>query len=93
MEISSVQANVYAGGHAASALPDNAIERRELSRAVKAINRSEVLGPHSELTFVMDRASRRAILRIIDRKTGDVVMQLPQEYVLRMAEGLQSAGR
>ena len=69
-----------------------AVERREVSRAVRLINHSEVLGTNNELTFVMDRAARRAILRIIDRKTGEVVMQLPQEYVLWMAEGLRGAG-
>ncbi len=45
-----------------------------------------VPGAENELTFVMDPRSHRAIMQVIDRKTHEIVMQLPPEYVVRMAE-------
>jgi uncharacterized FlaG/YvyC family protein len=37
---------------------------------------------------VVDRASRRAIVRIVDKQTHEVINQIPAEYVLRLAEEL-----
>jgi flagellar protein FlaG len=58
------------------------------------VNDSAALGENNELTFVLDRASHRAITRVIDRNTKEVIMQIPAENVLRMAEDLKrsSAG-
>ena len=61
-------------------------EQRNLIQAVKAVNASEMLGQDNELTFVLDHASRRAVTRIVNKQTGEVVEQIPAEYVLRMAE-------
>jgi flagellar protein FlaG len=61
-------------------------ERRALIQAVKAVNGSELFGQDNELTFVMDRNTRRAVVRIVNRKTREVIQQIPAEYVLRMAE-------
>jgi uncharacterized FlaG/YvyC family protein len=59
-------------------------EQRNLIQAVKAVNASGMLGQDNEL----DRALRRAITRIVSKQTGEVVEQIPPEYVLRMAEEL-----
>jgi flagellar protein FlaG len=61
-------------------------EQRALIQAVKAVNGSELFGQDNELTFVMDRNTRRAVVRIVNRKTREVIQQIPAEYVLRMAE-------
>jgi uncharacterized FlaG/YvyC family protein len=77
-------------------LPDNqldqqqATERRELVKAIKAINATEFFGENYELTFVMDRETRRPLMRIIDRQTREVIRQLPPEYTLRLAEEMRS---
>lgn len=63
-------------------------QRRQLIEASKAINTSQILGAENELVFVMDRASHRAIMRVVDRQTQEVIMQLPPEYVLNMAAEL-----
>ena len=63
-------------------------EQRNLIQAVKAVNASGMLGQDNELTFVLDRALRRAITQIVSKQTGEVVEQIPSEYVLRMAEEL-----
>jgi uncharacterized FlaG/YvyC family protein len=64
-------------------------EQRTLIQAVKAVNASEMLGQDNELTFVLDRNTRRAVVRIVNKQTGEVVQQIPAEYVLRMAEELK----
>lgn len=71
--------------------PGQVSERRELIRAAEVINASESLGTNNELVFVVDRTTHKAIMRVIDRKTKEVVMQLPAEYVLRLAEDAQKA--
>jgi len=63
-------------------------EQRNLIQAVKAVNASGMLGQDNELTFVQDRTLRRAVAQIVNKQTGEVVDQIPAEYVLRMAEEL-----
>ena len=67
-----------------------ATERRELVKAIKAINATEFFGENYELTFVLDRETHRPLMRIIDRQTREVIRQLPPEHTLRMAEELRS---
>ncbi len=66
--------------------------RREIVQAVEAINKAEVFGQNQELTFSFDEGSRRTVLRLVDRKTGEVVAQLPPPHVLRMARSLGTRG-
>ena len=61
-------------------------ERQQLIQAVREANKSEMLGENNELTFMFDRTTRKAIVRVIDRTTKDVVFQIPPDYVLRMAQ-------
>jgi flagellar protein FlaG len=64
------------------------IERPEMIQAVHAINESAMFGDEYELTFSMDRGSRRTLLQLVNRETREVVRQLPPEYVLRAAREL-----
>ena len=69
----------------------NAVDRRELAQnreliqAVKALNEAQLLGQNNELTFLLDRESHRPIVRIVDRATGEVIQQIPPEYILQLA--------
>lgn len=93
MEFSGVNPNslaVAATVHQPS--QEDLAEKRELIQAVKAINASEAFGNQSELTFVLDRATKQAIMRVVDRETGKVIRQIPQEHVLRLAEDLRDRG-
>lgn len=65
--------------------------QRELIQAVQALNASEMFGHNEELTFAFDRESRRFVMRLVDRKTREVVRQIPPEYALRIAEELGSS--
>ena len=91
MELSSIT-NVSAGLPApqepASPRPV-AEDQRTLIQAVRAVNAAEMFGQDNELTFIVDRMSRRAVVRIVNRETREVVEQIPSEYVLRMAEELR----
>ncbi len=67
-------------------------QRRALIQAVRAVNAAELYGQENELSFAFDRGSQRAVVRIGDKKTREVVQQIPTEQVLRMAEEVQQRG-
>ena len=70
--------------------PDIAAQNRDLVQAVKALNGTEMFGQDEELDFQMDSATKRLVVRVLNRSTKEVLTQVPPEYVLRMAEGLKS---
>ena len=51
--------------------------------AVRALNKSELLGNH-ELLFARDSATRTTVIQIVERNTGEVLEQIPPEQVLQM---------
>ena len=67
-------------------------ENREIIQAVRAVNASVQLGDSNELTFSLDRQSRRPVIKIVNRETNEVVQQIPNEQVLRLAEDLKLNG-
>ena len=67
-------------------------ENREVIQAVRAVNASVQLGDNNELTFSLDRHTRRPVIRIVNRKTNEVVQQIPNEQILRLAEDLKLSG-
>ncbi|HVX67181.1 MAG TPA: flagellar protein FlaG [Bryobacteraceae bacterium] len=66
-------------------------EQQNLIKAVKALNAVEYFDQNSELTFIVDRETRRPVVRIVDKQTNEVIRQIPPEYVLQLAEELKSA--
>ena len=68
-------------------------EQHDLIKAVKAVNAAEYFDQNSELTFIVDRQTRRPVVRLVDKKTNEVMRQIPPEYVLRLAEDLKQAGK
>ena len=67
-------------------------ENREIIQAVRAVNASVQLGENNELTFSLDRQSRRPVIKIVNRETNEVVQQIPNEQILRLAEDLKLSG-
>ncbi len=91
MDISSIE-NLATSQPAVAepAIPHpDAQQRRELIGAIKAVNAAAFFGQDHELTFVMDRRSHQAVVRIVNRETREVIQQFPDEYVLRLAEELK----
>ncbi len=93
MDISSIpNLSVPAGAPAEIPIPrPPSAEQKALVQAVKAVNASELFGHDNELTFFLDRNTHRAVVRIVNRNTREVVQQIPDEYLLRLAE--ESRGR
>ena len=73
-------------------MPEHSAESRDLMQAVKALNAAQSFGDQNEITFALDRNTRQAVIRIVDRQTQETVSQIPPEYVLRLAEDLKSPG-
>ena len=71
---------------------DKIAEKREVVQAVKALNGAEMFGPENELRFQKDPETHRFVVRVVNRKTREVVSQVPEEYVLRVAEDLKKLG-
>jgi uncharacterized FlaG/YvyC family protein len=69
---------------------EKAAENREVVQAVKALNRTEMFGDENDLVFQKDPSTQRMIVKVVNRKTKDVVSQVPPEYVLRLAGDLKN---
>ena len=52
--------------------------------AVRALNRSELLGSDRELQFARDSQTQKMVIQIVDSQSGDVLDQIPPEQVLRI---------
>ena len=70
-----------------------AAETREVVQAVKALNSTEMFGPENDLVFQKDPQTQRMVIKVVNRKTKDLVSQIPPEYVLRLAENLKPGKR
>lgn len=88
MKIDSIQPVVDPTVRAVRAI-ETKVQERELIPAVRAINSSEILGESNELTYSMDPDTKRPIAKIVSRKTGEVVRQVPSEEVIRLAARLK----
>ena len=89
MEISSIKPTDYSYPAASAQSTSDGAQRRELMQATKTVNASKMLG-QNELVFMVDRATHRPIIRVEDPDTHEVLLQLPPEYVLRLAQELGS---
>jgi len=65
-------------------------ENLPLVQAVHAINAAELYGEESELTFALDRRTRRATVRLVHRRTRQVIREIPADQVLSLAESVTS---
>ncbi|MGA2589755.1 MAG: flagellar protein FlaG [Bryobacteraceae bacterium] len=86
-------ASVNHAGQVLPAMPEtqNAnwlAQDRELIQTVKGISATELFGQDSELTFAVDRDTKRPVVRILNRKTQQVMLQVPPEYILQLSQEL-----
>jgi uncharacterized FlaG/YvyC family protein len=89
MEITAIDRSAQASTVPAAAAPaDRAAENREVVRAVKALNGAEMFGEDNQLTFRRDPDTQRMVIRVVNKKTDELVSQIPAEYVLRLAKDL-----
>lgn len=64
---------------------------RQLVKAVRAVNTAELYGQDNVVTFVLDSAGQ-ALLRVVNRKTKEVIRQIPAEDVLSAARSVGLSG-
>lgn len=92
MEIGSIDSKLPSVALSGPAVPvEVRTEQQQLIKAVKAVNSAELFGQNTELTFVLDRQTRRPLLRLVDTRTKEVIRQVPPEYVVRMAEDFKAS--
>jgi uncharacterized FlaG/YvyC family protein len=90
MDINSISRSVHTSAVADATIPvEKAAENREVVQAVKALNATEMFGQDNQLMFQRDPQSQRMVVRVVNRKTKEVVTQIPAEYVLRLAADLK----
>jgi uncharacterized FlaG/YvyC family protein len=68
----------------ASKLRENTEGQQAVIAAVRALNKSELLGSGREMQFTRDSQTQKMVIQIVDSKSGDVVDQIPPEQVLRI---------
>jgi uncharacterized FlaG/YvyC family protein len=90
MDINSVNGATNAPTAAMPDIPQSkAAENRSIIQAVKAVNGTEMFGQDNHLTFERDPASKQMVIQVVNQQTHEVVLQIPPEYVLRLAEDLK----
>jgi uncharacterized FlaG/YvyC family protein len=90
MDITSLQLAATSSVASSQVSVEEAAQRRQLLQAAQSVNESGVLG-RNELVFLLDRQTHRAVIRVVDRTTQQVVSQIPPEYVLQLAQNLGSS--
>jgi uncharacterized FlaG/YvyC family protein len=92
MDVTSINSTSMTADYAAAQPPkvpaEEAAQRRQLIQAAKSVNNSGILG-QNQLVFLVDSETRRPIIRVEDRETHEILVQIPPEYVLRLAEDLR----
>jgi len=90
MDITSLQPAVSSTAASSQVSVAEAGQRRQLLQAANSVNESGVLG-QNQLEFLLDRETHRAVIRVVDRTTQQVISQIPPEYVLQLAQDLGSS--
>src|SRR5690242_5505392 len=58
---------------------------RSVADAVQIVNQAGFAGAGREVTFSLDQATKRPIVKVVELATKEVVQQWPPEYLLRLA--------
>ena len=93
MDITSLQLEAAAASAPSPRVSaQEAAECRQLLQAARSVNDSGILG-QNQIQFFMDRLTHRAVIRLVDRNTHQVISQIPPEYLLRLAQDLGSSAK
>ena len=92
MDLTAISGVTGAYAPAPTVTVDKTAEKREVVQAVKAVNGAEMFGADNELRFQKDPETNRLVVVVINKKTREVLSQVPEEYVLRLAEDMKKSG-
>ena len=73
------------------AAPVKAAENRQVIKAVNAVNGAEMFGEENELRFARYPITNKMVVRVVNRNTSEVISQIPEEYLLRLAQDIKAA--
>lgn len=79
--------------HAQPANDDARQSRESLTKAARTVNQANFAGAGREVTFSVNPATRRPVIKVVQTETKEVVAQWPSEYLLRLAEELDQSKR
>ncbi len=61
----------------------------QLAKEVNKINATlQQTNRNLELSFSVDKATNRQVIKLVDKATGDTVVQIPSEAVLAISQGI-----
>jgi uncharacterized FlaG/YvyC family protein len=63
--------------------------KQAVASAVHVLNESGIAGSGREVTYSTDSATKKLIIQIVDKQSGDVIVQWPSEYGLQVAQEYQ----
>lgn len=90
MQITPVDRNAPASTTTETSTPVAvAAENRDVVRAIKSVNSTEMFGADKQLIFRRDPETNRMVIRLVNRETQEVISQIPEEYLLRLAKDLE----
>lgn len=93
MHVAPLQSSSQAAAPSpASMSTEQQARNMDLVNAVHAVNAAELYGEGSELALVLDRHRKRALVRLVDRKTSQVIREVPADQVLSLADSLGRCG-
>lgn len=60
----------------------------QVEQAVTQVN-DHLQSQHRELLFSVDKSTGGTLIKVVDQKTGQVLRQIPPEYMVQLAQALQ----
>jgi uncharacterized FlaG/YvyC family protein len=83
--VEALAVSTSANPQPASPTPETRALNRSVSAAVQTLNDAGYAGQGREVTFSVDPATKRPVVKVLDTTTKEVLYQWPQEYVLQLA--------
>jgi uncharacterized FlaG/YvyC family protein len=74
-----------AGPASANPTTEERALNRSTSAAVQTLNDAGYAGDGREVTFSLDQATKRPVIKVVDTTTKEVLQQWPQQYLLQLA--------
>lgn len=65
--------------------PTNAQISKEIDKINSALQQTN---KNLELSFSVDKTTNKQVIKLVDKQTGDTVVQIPSEAVLAIAQGI-----
>lgn len=78
-----------AAEHKTKLMDQISVNVKDLNEAIETLN-AAVKNVPTSLHFSVDEASKRFVVQVTDTQTGEIIINVPGEAVLRMAKQLES---